>query len=294
MHKRPLGKTGMHVTALGFGGAEIGYEQADQRTVDALLAAALDAGLNIIDTAECYLDSEELIGRAVAHRRGELFLFTKCGHDGPAFGAADWDPAMLCKSIDRSLQRLRTNYVDLLQLHSCDLTTLQRGEVVRVVQDARAAGKTRFLGYSGDGAAARWAVGSGFFDTLQTSVSVCDQEAIDLTIPLAVQRGVGVIAKRPLANAVWRYASFPDVAYHQDYYRRWEKLAYDFADPAETALRFVLTIPGIATAVAGTTKPTRWRANAALAEKGPLPWSEYDAIRTRWRQVAPAEWVGQT
>jgi aryl-alcohol dehydrogenase-like predicted oxidoreductase len=80
MDRRSLGQTGMHVSILGFGGAEIGYGHAAQATVDRLLGEALDAGLNVIDTAECYLDSETLIGHAVAHRRQEYCLLTKCGH----------------------------------------------------------------------------------------------------------------------------------------------------------------------------------------------------------------------
>ena len=94
MEKRAFGRTGMEVSALGFGGAEIGFENADADTVARLLNSALDAGLNVIDTAECYLASEELIGQAVADRREEFFLFTKCGHpDG--LGVADWRPESL-------------------------------------------------------------------------------------------------------------------------------------------------------------------------------------------------------
>src|SRR5215471_3009619 len=105
MEKRALGKTDMQVTVLGFGGAEIGYEQASLETVTQLLNGALDAGLNVIDTAECYMQSEELIGQAIASRRGEFFLFTKCGHpEGPY--AEDWRPESLLQSIERSLRRL--------------------------------------------------------------------------------------------------------------------------------------------------------------------------------------------
>lgn len=80
MEKRRLGKTDMDVTVLGYGGAEVGFQKESVDTVSRILNAALDAGLNTIDTAECYGASEELIGEAVGHRRGEYFLFTKCGH----------------------------------------------------------------------------------------------------------------------------------------------------------------------------------------------------------------------
>src|SRR5260370_18520717 len=81
MEKRTLGKTGMNVTVLGYGGAEIGYRTVPVETVDQLINGALDAGLNVIDTAECYIASEEMIGKTAAHRRNEYFLFTNCGHD---------------------------------------------------------------------------------------------------------------------------------------------------------------------------------------------------------------------
>ena len=85
MEKRQLGKTDMQVSVLGFGGAEIGYEGASAETVERLLNSALDAGLNVIDTAECYHSSEELIGQTVSRRRDEFYLFTKVGHPrGPA------------------------------------------------------------------------------------------------------------------------------------------------------------------------------------------------------------------
>ena len=182
MERRTLGRTGMDVSLLGFGGAEIGYGQAAQATVDRLLGEALDAGLNVIDTAECYLTSEALIGHAVAHRRREVYLLTKCGH-ASGLPWPDWDPRLLTPSIERSLQRLRTDAVDVVQLHSCAADVLCQGDVIDVLQRAREAGKTRYLGYSGDGEAARYAIACGAFDTLQTSLNIADQEAIESTLP---------------------------------------------------------------------------------------------------------------
>lgn len=138
MEKRPFGNTDMQVTLLGFGGAEIGYEGADQATVNALLNSALDAGLNTIDTAECYMNSEELIGNAVAGRRDDFNLFTKCGHPNP--GEENWTKESLLESIRRSLKRLQTDRVDLVQLHSCGLEHLKRGEVIEALQEAQAKG----------------------------------------------------------------------------------------------------------------------------------------------------------
>ncbi|MBW7460008.1 aldo/keto reductase, partial [Paenibacillus sepulcri] len=118
MEKRQYGRTGMNVSILGLGGAEIGFQGITGEQADKLLGSALDAGLNLIDTAECYAISEELIGKTVRHRRDDYYLFTKCGHSS-GIDLPDWDPALLEQSIDRSLSRLQTDYVDVIHLHSC-------------------------------------------------------------------------------------------------------------------------------------------------------------------------------
>ena len=297
MEKRQFGTTDMTVGVLGFGGAEIGFEGADVATVERLLGDALDAGLNVIDTAECYMNSEELIGEAVSSRRDDFYLFTKCGHpEGP--GKDDWSPASLLASIERSLKRLRTDRLDLVQLHSCSEAELRKGDVIAALQEAKRKGYARYIGYSGDGSAARFAVESGAFDALQTSVNVSDQEAIELTLPLAEKRGLGVIVKRPIANAAWRYGSEkPTNAYHVTYWERLQALKYPFThgpDAAATAMRFTLSVPAVSTMIVGTAKPGRWREDAEIVASGRLEASEYEAIRSRWSEVAKDDWVGQT
>ena len=295
MEKRILGKTGMSVTVLGYGGAEIGYRGVPEETVERLINGALDAGLNVIDTAECYVDSEEKIGKVASRRRNEYFLFTKCGHDKDG---DHWNPKKMAEQIDRSLKRLQTDRLDLLQLHSCTEEQLRQGDVIHVVQRARDAGKTRFIGYSGDGQAALYAVQSGIFDTLQISVSIADQEALDLVLPAARAKEIGVIAKRPIANAVWKESSKPS-EYYQPYWERLRQLDYDFlrtnsGQDVATALRFTLSGQGVHTAIVGTTKPERWKQNAELLRNGPLDSQRFNAIRSRWKSVASPDWVGQT
>jgi aryl-alcohol dehydrogenase-like predicted oxidoreductase len=319
MQMRPFGNTGMRVSPLGWGAAEIGYENVPDKTVESLLAVALEQGLNVIDTAECYMDSEEKVGRALRGKRQQCLLFTKCGH-APAFRPAgfitrarrklwlpvgralgqtlaDWDPRLLERSIDQSLRRLQTDWIDLIQLHSCSEEILRQGAVIEVLQRARQAGKARSIGYTGDGAAALYAVRSGQFDTLQTSVNIADQAALDLTLPLAAERGMGVIAKRPVANAVWKQTQKPENSYHHVYWDRMQELRYDFVqDPdkaVEMALRFTLSVPGVHTAIVGTTKPEHWRKNAEYAAAGSLSAGQFDSVRNRWKQVARPDWAGQ-
>ena len=286
MEQRKLGRTDIVASVLGFGGSEIGYQAVSARTVARLLGSALDAGLNVIDTAECYDDSETLIGKAIGSRRHEVALFTKCGHAG-GWSSADWRRAPILASIERSLRRLATDHVDLIQLHA-----------IEALERARERGFTRYIGYSGDGQAARYAVACGRFDTLQTSVSIADQEALERTLPLAASRRMGVIAKRPLANVAWTYERKPSEPYYQAYWSRLRKLDYPFLKSApdvavSTALRFTLSVPGVHTAIVGTTKPDRWQQTAELLRAGGLSRAEFDRIRARWREVAGLSWGGQ-
>ncbi len=294
MEYRQLGRTGLRVSALGFGGAEIGYEGASAGDVREIVRAALDAGVNVFDTAECYHGSEELLGEALEEHRDRIFLFTKCGH-AQGLEGRDWDPDMLARSIDRSLRRLRTPAVDLIQLHSCSRSVLENGGVIEALQRARQAGKTRWIGYSGDSHDAAFAVSTGAFDTLQVSVNIADQESIDLGIPLAVERGMGVIAKRPIANAAWKYDALPANSYHQEYWRRLSELRCPelLENAVSNALRFTLAVPGVSTAIVGTKNPARWKQNTAILTEPPLPAATFQAFRTAWSRRATAAWTGQ-
>lgn len=307
MEKRTLGNTGLSVSILGFGGSEIGFQRAEQATVEKLLNAALDAGLNVIDTAECYMNSEELIGAAVAHRRKDYHLFTKVGHEHGLSQPEDYSAASIARSIDRSLKRLRTDHVDLVQLHSCGADVLEKGEAIEALRAAKAAGKTRFIGYSGDNEDALWAVRAGSFDTLQTSASIADQWSIQNTLPLAIEKGMGIIAKRPIANGAWRFAHEPTGDYAHEYWKRLKKLEYPFLaswdkcgpEAGHHAMRFTLGLadaagrPLVHVAIVGTKNPGRWSENAAGLAGGMLPKGEIDAIRARWKQIAAKDWKGQ-
>jgi aryl-alcohol dehydrogenase-like predicted oxidoreductase len=291
MEKRRFGNTDMLVSVLGLGGAEIGFNGTDQSLVTSMVNEALDKGMNVIDTGECYADSEEKIGVAVGHRRDDYHLFTKCGHTSGLEGK-DWEPDMLSRSIDRSLARLKTDRLDLIQLHSCDIETLDRGEAIEVVQAAKKAGKARYIGYSGDTFTAKHAIELGVFDSIQTSCNIADQECIDLTLPLAKARGMGVIAKRPVANVAWMHESAEIAGYGGEYWRRLQDLKYVIPDLFDLALRFTLS-QDIHVAIVGASKPERWAANSLIAMKGVLDSMTLDEVRSRWKAVAKPEWVGQ-
>ena len=161
------------------------------------------------------------------------------------------------------------------------------------------AGKIRFPGYSGDNEAAAWAAGRSEIAVIETSISIVDQVNIDIVLPKTRANNVGLLAKRPIANAAWRTGHKPIDSYHHTYWERLRKLNYDFLRNTDLeksigiALRFVLSIPGVHTAIVGTTKPERWHENAKLLEAGPLSEAEFQAIRHRWEEFAPKTWIGQ-
>ncbi len=289
----------MEFSVLGFGGAEIGYNaNQTQAEVDELLNSALDAGLNVIDTAAAYKVSEELIGNAVSNRRKDFYLMTKCGALD-AFTRFDWTKKGILETIETSLRNLKTDYLDIAQLHSCSAEILRQGDCIEGLHRAQEKGYTRFIGYSGDNEDAKTALGMDVFDSFQTSVSIADQMPITGNIELAKEKNIGVIAKRPIANAVWRHDSKPKESYHHEYWDRIQKLKFDFTNKSleeatATALRFTLSIDGIDTMIVGTTKPQRWQENAKYVAEGNLSSEEYEAIRDRWREVADENWIGMT
>lgn len=275
METRPFGNTGWQVSRLGVGLSEIGFGLtfADEDRAARVINAALDAGINLLDTAACYNISEELVGRTVAHRRDEYFLATKAGHVTAGYQGKEWTYQTVADSIDRSLVRMKTDRVDLVQLHSCGVDVLERGDVIRALQDARAAGKTRFIGYSGDNEAALWAVRSGQFDTLQTSFNLTDQRARRVLLPEADARGMGIIAKRPIANAAWGVASSPS-GYADEYWQRAQAMQTDgplpgaLEDRIALALGFTLAHDAVDVAIIGTRTPEHMRANVRRFEAG--------------------------
>ncbi len=285
------------VSILGFGASEIGFRKSTEAEVDRLMGLALDHGINVLDTAECYLQSEERLGQALQGRRADVYLFTKCGH-ASGLTSPDWEKETLQASIDRSLVRLRTDYVDVIHLHSCSREVLARGEVVDVLTQAKAAGKARYIGYSGDSEDARYALELGVFDSLETSVNIADQQALTMTLPKAVVESVGVVAKRPIANVAWRYRERPLDEYVLPYWQRLKVLNYpalatDEVDASVAlALKFTWSVAGVGTAIVGTSSAERLMQNIRTAESANLSEDLFKDFRQRWQEVSQPTWVG--
>jgi aryl-alcohol dehydrogenase-like predicted oxidoreductase len=290
--RRPLGNTGITVSALGLGAGRIGGDDLDDAGADALLSAALDAGVTLLDTARSYGRSEDRIGRFLARRREGVVVSTKGGYGVP--GVPDWTGACITAGVDAALGVLRTDRIDVFLLHSCPRATLEQGEVLDALSGAVRAGKVRVMGYSGEGEALAWAVRSGAFGVVETSVSLCDQRVLDEVLPAAAAAGMGVIAKRPLANAPWRFASRPVGDYAEPY---WERLQAMAIDPGalpwdELAIRFAAFQPGVSAAIVGTAQVAHLLRAARGVAAGPLPDEQARALRDAFRSNDRG-WVGQ-
>ncbi len=297
METRQLGNTGLTVSRLGVGLSEIGGLDLDEvKQAEQVLNRALDGGITFLDTSACYGNSEELVGRAVAHRRDEFVLASKCGHVTGGYEGKEWTAQTVTDSIDRSLVRLKTDHVDIMQLHSCGVDVLERGDVIEALLAAKKAGKVRFAGYSGDNEAAAWAINSGHFDTLQTSFNLTDQRAHTRLFPAATQAGMGIIVKRPIANGAWGASSSPS-GYADRYFRRaqaMEKMgpvpdAPD--DRIELALGFTLSHDAVDTAIVGTRNPEHMASNLRMVEEGlGVPASTVEELHRRFEELDD-EWV---
>ena len=307
MNHAPLGRTGLSVSSLGFGAAPIGYLETAQHEVERMVNLLLDAGVNVLDTAAAYAGSEEALGMAVGHRRGDYVLVSKCGKREDGLPGQPWSAERIGAAVDRTLKRLRTDHVDVTLLHSCSLEILKEGDAVAALARARDAGKTRFLGYSGDNEAAAYAATLPDVSVIETSVSICDQRNIDLVLPATRKHRVGVIAKRPLANTAWRpldqlaesYQSYA-APYHDRFVAMGlsaEALGFRAADWPEIALRFTLSHREVDTAIVGTTRLDNARSNLVAASKGPLPEEIVGRLRAAFasgQARAGETWAGLT
>ena len=300
METKRLGKTNIEVGRLGIGLSEVGFnlEMTDVDQASDVINQALDSGVNFLDTAACYGISEELLGIVASERRDEFVLATKAGHYLPRGEGEDWTYDLIISSIDRSLERMKTDYIDLVQLHSCTVEVLERGDVIRALQDAKAAGKTRFVGYSGDNENAKWAVTSGLFDTLQTSFNLVDQSARTNLFADVESRDMGLIIKRPIGNAVWGagadprpYEHIPE--YTVEYTRRAGVMADEgpLADEPEDRIRlalgFTFAHKEVDVTIVGTQRPHHMKSNLEMVS-APLGVSESTVsdLHARWDKLS--------
>ena len=288
------------VTFLGLGGLEIGRnwgmgtdtERPDEATAGRVLNEALDAGLNLIDTASAYHRSEERIGMFVSGRRAEYVLASKCGEHSCEPGTYyDFSYDAVTRSIDESLKKLRTDVIDLMQIHfgPDPETVIREGETVRAMKDAQKAGKIRFLGASIDGHLAEVCIRSGDFDVMQMAYNMSNR-GNEANIRLANGLGIGVLVRCGMGNGLFTPRALLSMdRLNEDVRNRLTRSLDRIGGPPEQAmqtlmainLRFLYENPGVSSVIVGTKKPENIRKNIALLEQN-VDGALYAQVRAIW------------
>ena len=239
MQRRTFGKTGWEISVIGFGAIKL--PRLSQRECDSLLSRAIDGGINFVDTADCYGDSEEKIGLALSKRRKEFYLSTKID---------ERDALGVQKKLERCLRRLKTDWIDLVLFHDVRGSEYERifdSGGLESLEKAKEQGKILEMGISIHHSLPmmRKAIESGKFSALMVAYSALDEDrlAADL-IPMAHEMGVGLIAMKPLAGG--RLAEQPP-------FLRNGKSKQD-ESLAQLCLRYVLSNPNITCAIPGMTE----------------------------------------
>jgi aryl-alcohol dehydrogenase-like predicted oxidoreductase len=300
-----LGRTGAEVTKLGFGAMELRASMGEDAATR-LLNEVLDAGITMIDTSPDYGPSEELIGAGISHRRDEYFLASKCGCQveppPPPDGFPDhiFTPSNLRAGVEQSLQRMRTDHLDLVQVHmSPSRAVLEEHDAVAELQALRDEGKVRFIGMSGTLPNLVDHIEMGVFDAFQIPYSALEREH-EVVIADASEAGAGTIIRGGVARGVpeslpERYTRLPDAMRTRlqrsvdERKERWASAAPDLDDllddmsRMEFLLRFTLSHPDMDTTIVGTANPDHLADNVAAARKGPLPPEVYEQARRRLR-----------
>jgi aryl-alcohol dehydrogenase-like predicted oxidoreductase len=296
---RTLGRTGVEVTALGYGAMELRGGPRGPEIADAdagrLLNALLDAGINLIDTSIDYGRSEELIGRFISGRRDEYFLASKCGclldlsPDAIPPYPHDWSAANIRAGIEHSLRLLQTDHLDLLQVHmSPSRELMEENGTIEEMQRLRDEGKVRFLGMSGLLPNLPEQIEMGVFDVFQIPYSALQREHEEL-ITRAAERGAGILVRggaargAPSDDKAW---SVPPIGLGEgEAQRRWEAGEIDDLldgmSRMEFILRFTLSHPSLSSTIVGTSRLNHLGSNIAVASKGPLPADLYEEAKRR-------------
>jgi aryl-alcohol dehydrogenase-like predicted oxidoreductase len=238
-----------------------------------VLNTLVDRGVNFIDTAPAYWYSEEFIGKALAHRRGDFVLATKVGeHCDPAGSVYDYSYDATLKFVDQSLAKLRTDYIDLLQIHSASLDVLERGETLGAMQEAQRAGKVRHLGMTGGVAECVRALEIGGYETVQFPYNLLNLSAERQLLDLVHEKNAGAIIMRGIAGGklTHKYRNLQNEELKQAI-RGFEQFAGGDGDDAllELAIGYVLARPEVSSIIIGSRRVEAIEQVVRAAEKHP-------------------------
>lgn len=298
MRYRILGKTGLKVSEIGLGTSKGLVEKIGVKKGEALVRRALDLGVNFIDNALHYGrgEAEVRVGAAIKGRRDQLFLATKCGTVPTnkyhwSSSSRNFSRESIRLSMEASLKAFQTDYVDVYQLHMASGPVLQPGsEAIETLQELREEGKVRFLGASVDGDDMFKALRLGVFDTLQVTYNIADMyPEEDGFFEQAAEQGLGLIIKEPLAVAQFDRPdpSPPWVAHLWERVRAFEYLKHNEENlsPVEICLRFVLSHPGIHTAIQATSNMEHLESNISLSDGNGLFEPMMQTVMETYRKV---------
>ncbi len=289
--KRELGRTGLQVTALGYGAMELrGAPRARDTTeqqAETILNAVLDAGVNYIDTSIDYGVSEERIGRYISHRRDEYYLASKCGClvGAPTAPRGQRSTHIFTRDnvvagVEQSLARMKTDHLDVVQFHqSPSRDTLEAHGALEALLELKAAGKVRFIGMSGTFPHLPDHIAMGVFDVFQIPYSAVEREH-EAAIAAAARQGAGIVIRGGAAKGAptegkqaglqwerWRQAHLDDLL--------------DGMTAMEFILRFTFTNPDLDTTIVGTINPVHLQTNLDILQQGPLPPDLYAEAKRR-------------
>lgn len=290
MEYRTTGRTGIDVSILGFGAGHIGSPQDNEREIEETLNYTLDCGINLIDTARGYGLSEERIGKYICRkRRKDAVICTKVGYG--VEGIEDWTYECVVKGVERALSVMQTDYIDIVLLHTCPEWILRKYDVVHALLNVKSRGLVRAIGYSGDNEDLEFAVGLGDLDIYEGSFNIYDQKKSAWVLDKIKSDNKSFIAKRPIANAPWRFKERPTSHYCEPYWERMEKLGLftGNSDPTETALRYAAFTNGVTSVITGTTSKSHLDQNIAYINSGALTTDKYEEIKNKYFSLG-GEW----
>lgn len=287
--RRDLGRTGLRISALGYGTMELrGAEHHKSRPLspgraEEVLESILNCGIDFIDTSIDYGESEAHIGRVLGDRRSQYILATKCGCPVGRTTAElqdrsnrrhQYDREHIRRGLAQSLERLRTDYVDLLQVHmSPSRAVLEQEQTVETLHELRAEGSVRYIGISSTLPNIEDHLAMGVFDVIQVPYSALQREHEEV-IGRLTAAGLGVIIRGAVAQGPGsdRFAKLEAAGMSN---------LLDGMSQTEFLLRFALTLPINGPVLIGTSDTKHLRANVEAAQRGPLPDDIYEEARKR-------------
>ncbi len=287
MKKRVLGRTGLEVTELAYGAMEL--RKVDEPEADKLLNTVLDSGINLIDTSPDYGTSEDLIGKFISGRRDEYVLASKCGCNVPHKGDEDlrhiWTREQVRHNVDHSLERMRTDHLDLLQIHSATAEEVKNGGLVDAMKEVKEQGKVRFIGYTATGRGefgfsdVQEMIGWDVFDFYQLPYNAVAR-LHEKTITSAAKSGAGIILRGTVKPGYAR------VYGRDDWEALWgeaklDELLGEDEDRYRFMLRYAISHPDYSTAIIGTRSLDHLADNIKTFEKGPLSVDVMEEARKR-------------